>query len=398
MENPFRPGAGHQPPYLAGREEQQHEVRRLLRQNVITENLILTGLRGVGKTVLLETFRPLAQSEGWLWTGADFSESSSVSENTLALRLITDLSQITSSFALPIGEKIKIGFNAVPEKSYSRLSFNYLKDIYDSTPSLVSDKLKTIIELSWSIISSNNTRINGIVFAYDEAQNMEDHKPQQQYPLSILLEVFQSIQRKSIPFMLVLTGLPTLFSKLVETRTYAERMFHVIFLNQLTREDSRDAIVKPIENSQCPIGFKDNDIEKVIKFSCGYPYFIQYMCKEIFESWIMNILEEKVPSVLFDNIIHKLDMDFFQGRWANVTDRQREFLKVVASLKNCDEEFAVKEIVTQSAKMLERPFSASNANQILSSLIKSGIIFKNRFGKYSLAVPLLAQFIRRQHI
>ena len=80
FSNPFRPGAGHMPPYMAGREQETNEFRRLLGQSTVLENLVLTGLRGLGKTVLLETFKPLAIQEGWLWAGTDLSESASISE------------------------------------------------------------------------------------------------------------------------------------------------------------------------------------------------------------------------------------------------------------------------------------------------------------------------------
>jgi len=70
--NPFRPGAGHMPPYLAGRQKEKEEFLRLLNQNAILENLVLTGLRGVGKTVLLDTFKPLAIERDWLWSGQTF--------------------------------------------------------------------------------------------------------------------------------------------------------------------------------------------------------------------------------------------------------------------------------------------------------------------------------------
>src|SRR5665213_3950410 len=90
LANPFRPGAGHMPPYLAGREEEKKEFTKLLSQDVVIANLILTGLRGLGKTVLLETFKPIALAADWLWVGTDMSESMTVSEETLAVRLLAD--------------------------------------------------------------------------------------------------------------------------------------------------------------------------------------------------------------------------------------------------------------------------------------------------------------------
>src|ERR1700730_10611673 len=97
---PSRPGAGHMPPYLAGRQKEKEEFLRLLGQEVVLENLVLTGLRGVGKTVLLDTIKPLAIERGWLWVGTDLSESTSISEARVSVRLMTDLAPLTSSIVL----------------------------------------------------------------------------------------------------------------------------------------------------------------------------------------------------------------------------------------------------------------------------------------------------------
>lgn len=112
FRNPYRPGAGHMPPHLAGREREFEEFDRLLDQQEILENLVLTGLRGVGKTVLLEKLKPRAVESGWLWASADLSESASISEDALAERLLADLSLITSSttVSIPGASRGQIGF------------------------------------------------------------------------------------------------------------------------------------------------------------------------------------------------------------------------------------------------------------------------------------------------
>src|SRR5476649_2303780 len=98
--NPFKPGAGHMPPYLAGRNTETRDFLRLLKQTSILSNIVLTGLRGVGKTVLLEDWKTRAVSQKWLWVGTDLSESTSVNEETLVIRLITDLSVVTSGLTM----------------------------------------------------------------------------------------------------------------------------------------------------------------------------------------------------------------------------------------------------------------------------------------------------------
>src|SRR5690606_22795404 len=97
-----------------------------------------------------------------------------------------------------------------------------------------------------------------------------------------------------------------------------------------------------------------------------------------------------------EEIVRKLDSDFFAGRWARATDRQRELLMVIAHLDSCDGEFTAQEIAAKSQRMASKPFSSAHASQMLVALAAAGLVYKNRHGKYSLAVPLLGRFIRRQ--
>jgi hypothetical protein len=391
FENPFRPGAGHMPPHLAGRGEERKEFERLLDQTTILENPLLTGLRGVGKTVLLDTFKPLAISKRWHWVGTDLSESASVTEQALAIRLLTDLSVVSSSLVLE--RKPSTGFADSPQDVM--LDYGTLVQIYTSTPGLVADKLKNVLETV--AVACRREGIRGIVFAYDEAQNLADSPAAREFPLSLLLDVFQSIQKRNIPFMLVLTGLPTLFPKLVEARTFAERMFRVIVLDKLDDEASRDAIRKPIADSRCPVVFNDDSVETICRESGGYPYFIQFICREVYDAFIQSTKAHGLAMpVPLDAITRKLDTDFFAGRWARATDRQRELLWAIANLENADGEFTVQEIVAASKRLLPKPFGNSHVSQMLVTLGGMGLIYKNRWGRYSFAVPLFHRFILRQ--
>jgi hypothetical protein len=406
FENPFRPGAGHMPPYLAGRTIEQQEFRKYLEQRTILQNLIITGLRGVGKTVLLHTLKPIAQQEKWLWVGTDLSETTSLSESNMATRLLTDLSVITSSAVIQEQELKEIGFNRSPhiadivpysgtsQTMISRtMNFDVLQAIYSAAPGLVSDKLKRVLEDVALVLLKGDWR--GIIFAYDEAQNLSDHSAKEQYPLSLLLEVFQYIQSRNIPFMLVFTGLPTLLGKLVDARTYSERMFHIIELKKLSDAESRQAIQRPINEKGCPVTFNEQSVDLIARTSGGYPYFLQYICREVYDIFVQQNTTGKTMSVPMKEIVQKLDTDFFAGRWAKATDRQRDLLAIIATLDNCDDEFTVLEIV-EASKGLPKRFTPSHANQLLSYLTAAGLIYKNRYGKYCFAVPLLGEFIKRQ--
>jgi Cdc6-like AAA superfamily ATPase len=384
------------PPHLAGREREYAEFDRLLEQEAILENMVLTGLRGVGKTVLLETFKPRAMQRGWLWATADLSESASISETALAQRILADLALITSSITVEEPRSTQpAGFGAPGKPRRIPLSHEVLTSVYASTPGLISDKIKATLEFAWDHLRQQDQ--HRVIFAYDEAQNLSDHAEKEQFPLSVLLDVFQSIQKKGIPFMLVFAGLPTLFPKLVDARTYAERMFRVVTLTKLNDEESREAILRPIEVANCPIKFHPDSVEMICHESSGYPYFIQFICREVFDVFIQQRSNDQPGRVPVDAIQRKLDTDFFAGRWAKITDRQRQLLWVIANLDHPDDEFTIQELVEEAKQRLPKTFSPSHANQMLVSLAERGMIYKNRLGKYSFAVPLLGRFILRNY-
>lgn len=382
------------PPHLAGRRKETGEFLRLLKQDVILENLVLTGLRGVGKTVLHDTFKPLAIQQGWRWVGTDLSESSSITEERLAVRLMTDLAVVTSSIVIESHVTLSMGLRPEKKLINRNLDFDTMAEVFDETPGLASDKLKAVLELLWRCMQRE--RHAGLIFAYDEAQNLADHAAKDEYPLSLMLDVFQSIQKKRIPFMLVLVGLPTLFPKLVEARTFAERMFHVVFLDRLSVGECRDAILKPIADVPGLFRPPESTIRSIVDHSGRYPCFVQFICRELIDQFFQAKPGPRARARAMRSIIRKLDTDFFAGRWARATDRQRELLTVIANLPTCESEFTLQEIVEKSKELLDKPFGPSQVNQMLAALGNAGLVYKNRHGRYSFAVPLLGRFILRQ--
>lgn len=384
------------PPYLAGRTQEQEEFRRLLAQTVITQNLILSGLRGVGKTVLLSHLKPIAQQAGWLWTGDEFSEQTSLNEDRIVVRIVTDLTLLLSSIFMKTQVDLPIGFTGKPKRRQRPLEYGDLKNVYDTTPGMVADKLKSVLRHVGRMIRSTN--IKGIVFAYDEAQNLSDHAQKEQYPLSLLLDVFQSVQKHpgGLPLMLVLTGLPTLFTRLTEARTYSERMFQTIMLDRLSEQESREAVVVPTQKEGCPVKFSSDAVDVIVRLSGGYPFFIQYICKEAFDLYMARIVSREPPLIPMEQILQKLDQNFFSKRWDLVSDPQRIFLKVVAQLPNCEGEFIAQDIIRMSWDILDKKYSGSSVAQYLARLADKGLIYRNRMGRYQFAVPMLSGFIKRQ--
>lgn len=397
-DNPYRPGAAHAPPYLAGRDAERREFSRLLKQTQVLENLVLTGIRGVGKTVLMrEELRKEAIKNGWFWVTSDISEAVSISESHLVTRLLTDLNTFSGNWEYTANERHPLGFTDHPERRVIHFNFETMRALFERQPGLASDKLKQVLLVAWDLMQHHHPNQKGIVFAWDEAQNLADRDKDKQYPLSLLLDVFSSLQSQGVPFMLLLTGLPPLFPKLVASRTFAERMFRVLTLGNLSREESRAAIINPLEIESK--SFKETFVRldgMIYELTKGYPYFIQFWCRELYDylTSASPRVDEQGENII-RSISRKLDMDFFEGRWAQLTDRQRDLLSVIARLENSAGEFTVQEIV-ETSESTEQAFSNSHANQMLTALFNKGMVFKNRHGKYALAVPLLDEYIRRR--
>lgn len=130
--------------------------------------------------------------------------------------------------------------------------------------------------------------------------------------------------------------------------------------------------------------------------SGGYPYFLQFICREVYDAFIQRADLGQAGAVPVAEIERKLDTDFFAGRWARATDRQRELLFVISRLEHCDQMFTVRDVVQESRRGVEKSFGSSHVNQMLATLTTQGLVYKNSHGRYSFAVPLLGRFIRRQ--
>lgn len=116
----------------------------------------------------------------------------------------------------------------------------------------------------------------------------------------------------------------------------------------------------------------EQSVETIISMSGGYPYFIQFVCKEVFDAFIQRLDRGEEARVPVSEIEHKLDADFFAGRWARATDRQRTLLIVIAKLNNSEDEFTVQEVVEKSRQELAKPFSSSHTHQMLAALANQG--------------------------
>lgn len=229
--DPLRADAGFSPPDPAGRGREIEQFEKLLEQDdVILQNPLLTGPGGAGKTALMETFRTCARRRGWVWVGTDLAAAAGLTEERLAARLLADLAVATSGWTVTAERTSGMGFAPRFEEREIRATRGVLREIFNGTPGLMQDKLKKVVALAGQWAREQGFR--GIVFGCAGAQTLCDQDLAEEFPLALLLSVFQSVQRAGIPAMLLLAGLPELPLKLAEVRTFSERMFRVIPLTR----------------------------------------------------------------------------------------------------------------------------------------------------------------------
>jgi hypothetical protein len=395
LENPYRPGAGHAPPFLAGRDGEQSHFKRVLRELRPSDNFLITGLRGFGKTVLLGRLRGMAEEHGWIWVGNDLSESASLSEERLALRILTDLAH-TISAKLPAKSTANgsAGQKApAPDFGCDQRVFEALKGVYENSPGLPNDRLKAVIQRASSLAA--RARAHGIILAYDEAQCLSDHADRDEFPMSMLVETVASLQKGDaiVPVMLVLSGLPHVQDALTDTRTYTERMFRVMRLDRLSRDETRAALSTPLEHLMPPLYISRDLLDKVVDLSGGYPYLIQFFGKELVDKLLENGGTLPADAFPADDTLERLDAGLFGARWNKTTDKQREALGLLAGRgPDAGREFSAQELATLSDGGMTNP----QASLMLQTLCDRGLVYRTRHGRFAFTVPMSESMINRR--
>lgn len=402
IENPYRPGAGHAPPYLAGRRSEQDQFLRLLHQPIITQNILLTGLRGFGKTVLLDQMKATAEANNWLWVGNDLSESSALTEERLALRILTDLAQaIATRMEANWGptqvahDRLQQRIEQITRDDGSAFTFDALKAHYEQAAGLPSDRLRSVLMHVTRL--AHKVRISGLILGYDEAQCLCDHAERNEYPMSMLIETVSALQKKDglTPCLLVLCGLPQVFDALIETRTYTERMFQVMTLDRLSKDETRAALTTPIQKFSARLHTPPELIEKVVNLSGGYPYLIQFFGRELVEQLLESggtLSADKFPSA---GAVERLDAGLFSARWNRTTDKQRELLGLIASRPlQSSNDFSAREL--EQLRGNDADATALNFNQMLLGLCERGLLYRTRHGRYAFTVPMSEAMILRR--
>jgi len=387
-KNPFMPGVGTQPPFLAGRDQSIRRFMSVLRgAPELPANMRLTGLRGVGKSVLLGEFERVARKDGWGATQVEIQPGHNTDDqvvevlSAMARRAKSDLSRM---------QRVKQAAGEATRRVGS-IGMTW-EDFTVSYQPFSGEKREDLTRELFSLIEvAVGKGLAGVVILLDEAQILRDETRRDgEHPLSTLIASVSMLQRQELPLGLVMCGLPSLTGNLLKARTYTERMFTGEEIGSLQGDDAREAFVRPLSESD--LSADDDLIQEVIKEVEGYPYFIQLWGRELwdvadyagFDRLSLGVLEQARPE-----IYRRLDLDFYEPRISTLTPAEQDVL-----IASANASYPPLEVREMNEKVEKTP---QNVNVLLGRLVEQGVLYRVRKGEYKYTAPRFHDYLKRQN-
>lgn len=383
LANPFRPGNGVAPPYLAGRDALLVEFERYLGEaHPPHANWTLTGIRGTGKTVLLGEFATRGERAGWLCLERELGERHR-DEARLADAIAADCAALTRrcNALAGVGDALERAWQYVRPRRLTVGEVGY-EPAYESEPNEAADSISAAFATLDDALAQ--TQVTGALFLYDEAHLLGDDRRREQFPLSALLAGLGQTQRTSSRVRVVLCGLPTLSMNLKRARTYAERMFRHVVVGHLQREDAWDALGIPLGGSGRTLD--RSLIGEIVEQTGGYPYFLQFfggfLCSRVARPDVRLV----DYTALEPSLIHELDLAFFEDRYLGAGAAGQRVLEVMSRSGD-----------RVSALSLRRGLvDLPNVDVVVRRLVDRGLVYRPTRGTYDFALPLFGSYLRRR--
>lgn len=384
VQNPYSPGAGRRPPELAGRDPELRRFEVVLarvEQGLADRGLMLTGLRGVGKTVLLNEFRGRAEQRGWIVAKVEAGEGRSFRS-----LLGQGLNQALRSATGRHGSRGRIRRALAVFKSFSLKiapdgSLALGIDVAPDTGRADTGDLE--LDLSELAVDLGETAKGlgiGILVLVDEMQDLE--RPE----LAAVAAAAHETGQRDLPFVAVGAGLPGLPVALTEAKSYAERLFEYASIGSLDGDAASAALLRPAQARG--VRWTGDAAERVLSVSAGYPYFLQVFGKTCWDYAESSPIDAEDACVGIAAGQAELDVGFYGSRWERATPGQKAYLRAVA--KGGDGPSPSAEV----AKRLGRqPGDVSVARD---QLIKKGLLYAPDRGTIAFTVPGMSHFIVRQ--
>ncbi len=384
IENPFSPGAGSPPPELVGREDILEHARVLLGRVKLgrsEKSMLLTGLRGVGKTVLLNQMEKMCQSEGYRSIMIEASE-----DKLLASLLVPSLRKLLFDLdaVADAGNKARRamavlkGFVGALKLSVGDLSIGL--DIEPELGTADSGDMETDLpDLFIAIAEAAQERKTGVAILIDEFQYLKDVE------LGALIVAMHKMQQRQLPLVLIGAGLPVLPGLAGNTRSYAERLFDFPNVGALSEENVDMALQKPIQEKG--VSFDPAALKEIVRLTHGYPYFIQEWGYQVWNHAEHSPITTEVVHSASKTVICRLDKNFFRVRFDRLAPREKEFLRAMAEIEG--ENKRTNDIASHLG------LKNTSIGPTRAKLINKGMIYSSSYGYLAFTVPLFGEFMRR---
>jgi len=384
IKNPYAPGAGTPPPELAGRDELRETVRIALervRAGRPNKSILMVGLRGVGKTVLLDKLRDDAAASGMETIRVEAPENRSLpailapqlrqallrlSRNEQAKELAQRALRGLAGFAKALKVKyqdIEVGMDFEPEPG--------LADNGD-----LEHDLQALLEVSGAAAKKAGT---ALVMFVDELQYVDEEQ------LASLITALHRSAQRSLPVVLVGAGLPQLPGKMGRAKSYAERLFDFPQIGPLSVEAARLAIYKPA--AEQGINVNEDALDQIIKETRGYPYFLQEWGKHSWDVATSSPITLADVKQATTSAIAALDDSFFRVRFDRLTPLEKRYLRAMSDIG------AGPHRSGDIAEKLGRDVTSLGPTR--SQLIVKGMIWSPSHGDTAFTVPLFDAFMKR---
>ena len=381
--NPFSPGAGSPPPELAGRDaliERAAVALDRIRDRRAARSIILYGLRGVGKTVLLGKIRRDAEARGLITVAIESPEERSLPALLVsALRLA--LIKLSRTEAAKQG--VKRALRALAGFAKLKAKFGDLEVALDLEPEPgladSGDLDLDLAELLGAVGEAAAERETAIVLFIDELQ----YVPETQ--LAALIGALHAVNQRQLPVTMVGAGLPQLLGASGRAKSYAERLFEFVSIDRLDPGAAAEALQRPIEREGA--GIEPDAIAEIVAQTLGYPYFLQEWGKH---SWAVA---DASPITLADvrqasiEALAELDDSFFRVRFDRLTPGEKNYLRAMADLGPGPH---------RSGDIAQRLGRKVNTTApIRNSLMGKGMLYSPAHGDTAFTVPLFDHYMRR---
>lgn len=384
IKNPFSPGAGSPPPELVGRDPILEQARILLgrvQQKKPEKSMLLTGLRGVGKTVLLNEIKRMAEGAGYRTISIEAHEGKALGPLIAPyLRsLLYDLDRIAGT-----GDKVKRGlavlrsFIGALKLTVGDVSIGL--DIDPEKGSADSGDLEIDLpNLFVAIGEAAQDRNSAVAIFIDEIQYFS------QKELGALIMAMHKVQQLQLPLVLLGAGLPILPGLAGESKSYAERLFSFPNIGALSQEDTAKALQEPAQ--EAGVAFEEAALDEVFHLTKGYPYFLQEWG---YVAWNLATTSPITLQVVRDaknKVIPRLDENFFRVRYDRLTPSEKNFLRAIAELGPGAHRTG------DIADMLK--VKVTSLGPVRAKLINKGMIYSPAHGDLDFTVPLFDDFMIR---